>query len=258
MKNILLILLTFFSSTAGAQDINAARFKADFQAIVEDALKGFPAATGTVKEDIGWFGRKYESRMSVFGKPEWAGLQWIKAQDNKYSAPTPEQFYFSQSFPAGSAEAKFVAAEGAAILDEAASGAGLKKFRLKMRGDYKHFDKTAWGTSSEKPAFTLSRNKNDGSFSLTVYSGYRPGDVKVPNLLGCMVFTSSSTSFMYIMPVYGATAPDKNTLASRAMAASGLTSDHNYTWYPGRSSNSLEKEFGKSMSIRLLNAYSVD
>lgn len=261
MKYLLFIGLLAMGLAGDAQTITDSSFRAELLTIVNDAGAGFPKATGSAKGEENWRGQEFSSRWGFYGKSEDASLQWQKAQVYKYAKadPVPERFYFFQYFRPGTPAAQYVHASAERILDEVGKSAGLAKEEVKQaKQDRKKYRVLQWSRSN-KPVFILSINKEDSSASFRVYSAYRPGGKVVPQLLGCMVFTNGSSSFMYVMPVYstGASAPDKETLAARTMRASGLTSDFRYSWYPGSSSASIEKQYGKSFSIRMLNDYLV-
>ncbi len=64
---------------------------------------------------------------------------------------------------------------------------------------------------------------------------------------------------MYLVPVYGESMIDKQKLVDAVSAHSDKkTSYHTYEWFPGRSVKDLERQYSKSMSIRVMNAYTVN
>ena len=262
MKSLLLFLLAFSILGAKGQNLTDSSFQVELLTIINDAKVGFPKATGSAQKEENWQGQNFSSRWGFYGKNEDAYLVWQKAQVYKYAKadPVPERFYFSQAFKQGTPAATFVCVSGERILDEIAKMAGLVKREVKQKKEnrkkYREFE---WLGSGNKMVFSLLLNVQDSSAVFEIDSPYRPGGKVVPRLLGCMVFTNGSSSFMYVMPVYttGDGSPDKESLAARTFRASGLTSDFRYSWYPGSSSANIEKQFGKSYGIRMLNDYIV-
>ena len=78
------------------------------------------------------------------------------------------------------------------------------------------------------------------------------------NFLGCLAFTYSSMSFLYVVPVYGPSFSIEKHAPAIARQYDMATSYHKYQWFPGRSASSLEKEFGKSYSVRVNEPYTIE
>lgn len=78
------------------------------------------------------------------------------------------------------------------------------------------------------------------------------------NFLGCLAFTYSSMSFLYVVPVYGASFNKEKDAPAIARRYDMATSYHKYQWFPGRTASSLEKEFGKSYAVRVNEPYTIE
>lgn len=78
------------------------------------------------------------------------------------------------------------------------------------------------------------------------------------NFLGCLAFTYSGMGYLDVVPVYGATFSTEKDAPAIGRRYDMATSYHKYQWFPGRAASSLEKEFGRSMTVRVREPYTVE
>ncbi len=259
MRNLLRILCVLvLAQGATAQELTAERLKRDIRAILPEAAKGFPINNGLVSEDV-YTGSTYGTDFSLLGIHQWASLRYEPAHDYKYSKPTNEMFYFSQVFMDTSAAGGFMLENAEGVLDEQGETMGLKKVKVKVekafRDDFKVIEYRQLG----KPLIVFTHFFKGAYTTLHILSPYRPQDVKVANLLGCMVFSFANMGFLYVVPVYGSALGDKEKVAAAAYAKSGLVeSRYQYEWMPGTTTKQVEQKWGKQTSVRVMNSYSVD
>lgn len=260
MKNIIKILcaILLLAHVGTAQELTAERLKRDIRAILPEAARGFPINNGLVSEDA-YTGSTYGTDFSLLGIHQWASLRYEPAHDYKYSKPTNEMFYFSQVFMDTSVAGKFMLENAETILDEQGDLMGLTKVKVKQeksfRDDYKVIEYRQFG----KPLIVFTHFLKGNYTTVNVLSPFRPQDVKVANLLGCMVFTFPNTGFMYVVPVYGVALGEKEKVAAAAYEKSGLSErNYQYEWMPGTSTKQVEQKWGKQTAVRVMNAYSVE
>jgi hypothetical protein len=98
---------------------------------------------------------------------------------------------------------------------------------------------------------TASGNTNNISHSSADLSNV------AQKFLGCLVFTYSGMSYLDVVPVYGAGFSIEKDAPVIARRYDMATSYHKYQWYPGRSTSSIEKEFGRSTTVRILLAHTI-
>jgi hypothetical protein len=79
-----------------------------------------------------------------------------------------------------------------------------------------------------------------------------------PKFLGCLAFTYSGMSYLDVVPVYGPGFNKEKDAPVIARRYDMATSYHKYQWFPGRSTSSIEKEFGKGMTVRVLQAHTIE
>ena len=262
MMKFLIKILCFVLLAAPAamsQQPDAETFKRDLRIVMQDAEAGFPKSMGTFGSEYYGF-RNYSSNVCLLGEWPQASLLYNKAfEATRYSGPVNEAFYFSQTFMDSTEAGKFVVANGEDILDDIAKEAGWKKKKLKMDKYDKDRYQDIQYSDRGKPKLAIRKYLKTGDMGVQVYAPYRPGDVKVANLLGCMVFSFSNSGFLYVVPVYGPTLGDKEKVAAAAYAKSGLVeSRYQYEWMPGMSARQVEQKFGKQTSVKMMNAYNVE
>ena len=261
MKNVLkaLCMILLMAPSAVAQQVNADAFKRDLQIIMQDAEAGFPKTMGTFGSEYYGF-RTYSSNVCLLGEWGQAGLHYNKAfESTRYSGPLDEAFYFAQTFTDSTSAGKFVVANGEDILDGIAKEAGWKKKKLKMDRFDKDRYKDLQYSANGKPKLGIRRYLKTGDMDVRVYAPYRPRDVKVANLLGCMVYSFANMGFMYVVPVYGSSLGDKEKVAAAAYTKSGLVeSRYQYEWMPGATARQVEQKWGQQTAVRIMSAYNVD
>ena len=261
MKNILkaLCIILLAAPAASAQQITAESFKGELRAVIDDATAGFPKSMGS-QTSTSQYGTWYTSRLSLSGGVESGRLWYFK------SLMGSEEFSFTQYFKDSTAAGKFVTANAEDILDELA-----KKYHWKMGFKKQESEKYRRETRSEKHKIKEYRQNFRNMADITwdmpegvnltihIYSPYRPKDVVMPNLLGCMVFSFPNMGFMYVVPVYGAALGDKEKVAAAAYAKSGLTErNYQYEWMPGTSAAEVQQKWGKQTRVTILANYNVD
>ncbi len=246
-------LLNF--TKASAQKINSNQFLNDMLTLVQEAQKGFPTASGETIEDSR-YEKQFSSKISFFGLTENVGLQYIYPQENQYSPSTPESYFFRQAFLSDNPANKFMNDSAEILLDEIAASSKLKKEKIKQksRGVVVYQYQT-----NGKPVFSIATFKDNKQVTIKIYSPLRPGEVQIDNLLGAMAFYANNTNFMYIVPVYGSTLADKAKMVSDVYRKLGYSEySYTYQWFPGRSANSLDREFGKQKYVKLMNGFYID
>lgn len=78
------------------------------------------------------------------------------------------------------------------------------------------------------------------------------------NFLGCLAITYSDMGFLNVVPVYGAAFNAEKDAPAIGRRYDMATSYHKYQWFPGRPASSLEREFGRSMTVRVLESYTIE
>lgn len=261
MKNILqaLFILLLAAPVARAQEINAEAFGRDLRAIMEEAKAGFPKSTGEPTEQENYYGMSYSTNLSILGQRSGRRLYYTKPQDYKYTAPVSESFWFVQSFDDTSAIGKFGRANAEGILDGVAKDAGWKKVAVKQEKEWRKKYKLVEYRQYAKPMLSIFWYLESGGMEVRVHSPYRPADVKVANLLGCMVFSYPNFGFLYVVPVYGPALGDEKKVAADAYAKSGLVErNYQYEWMPNTSVKNVQLKWEKQFRVNVMNPYTVE
>lgn len=252
-----LFIILFAVPAAWSQKIDAETLTRDLREIITNAASGFPRNNGLTSDDP--YIKTYGTDLSLFGISKYASLEYEPAHDYKYAKPTNELFYFKQIFTDTSAAGKFMFENGEAILDAQGETQGLKKVVVKQDKQYRKMFEVIEYRQLNKPLFTFTRYLQKNHVTLQVFSPFRPGDVKVANLLGCMVFSSPYSGFLNVVPIYGSTLGDKEKVADAAYAKSGLTERrYQYEWLPGTTPKQVQLKWEKKTTVTVLNAYTVE
>ena len=121
------------------------------------------------------------------------------------------------------------------------------------------------GTPVPSEAIALQTTKATGSTATsgTTASGvqYSKADMSEfgPGLLGCMaIYPSNGSSYMYVVPVYGASLGDKAAVAQEAYKVTGLAdSRYRYEWFDGTDAGTLQQRYKKTMSVQIIGKYTI-